>query len=416
MKRLTANLQAAPADQKGLTDRAVNEAENRLAKNPADRGAGKSLVAALLQKVRENADPGIYVRIDETLRTLGGVRSTDPEVLVLAAPLLLARHEFADALSVGKRALVMLPGNSSVYGILVDAYNELGRYDEALVATQQMIDSRPGLAAFARVSYARELRGDVAGALQAMQQAVIAGQGVGENAAYVQTLLGNLFLSNGDTRNAAKSYADALVAFPGFGAARSGQAAVLAACGKPLDAATAIGAVIDQQPVLQYAIAQVDYFLAAGKAKEAEIARQLVDAIAALQRAGGVDIDLEMAVYEANRRPTASLLERTRRVVASRPSVTGRDALAWVLHRSGKHAEAQKEMAPVLSLGDRDPVYRFHAAAIAFATNNLSDARANLAIVLAGNPSAAGINPRELEELRRKLADTAPRETRTKGK
>src|SRR5207302_9587891 len=116
---------------------------------------------------------------------------------------------------------------SEAYGVLVDADNELGRYDEALSATQRMLDLRPNLAALSRASYARELRGDVPGAIELMTQAVMAGgSGGGENVAYVQTLLGNLLLQTGDIDGASKAYADALVSFPGLAAARAGQARV----------------------------------------------------------------------------------------------------------------------------------------------------------------------------------------------
>ncbi len=393
---------AAPTTA-SATDRAIADAERLIKRNPKDASATKSLAAALLQKVREEADPSFYARVEGALASLGGARSTDPEVLLLEGTLLLARHDFAQALDVGKRAAAALPGNASAYGILVDAYNELGRYDDALAATQMMVDARPGLASFARVSYARELRGDTFGAMQAMQQAAISSQGIGENAAYVSTLLGNLFLSNGNFPDASASYTAALRAFPGFGAARAGQAALLSACGHPEDAARLIGEVIDQQPVLQYAMAKADYLTAAGKRVEAKAATQLVDAIALLQRVNGVDIDLEMAVYEANQRPTVQLVSSTRRALAKRPSVAGHDAMAWVLYRTGHHREAAKEMAVVTGLGDRDPVFRFHAAVIALADGQTASAKQNFAIVLAGNPRAAGIDQTELATLARQL-------------
>ena len=392
-----------PAPQLSATDNAVKDAESRIARNPADTAATKSLVGALLQKVREEADPSLYLRIDQKLTSLGGVRSTDPEVLLLEGTLLLARHQFNEALALGKRVSAALPDNASAYGILVDAFNELGRYDDALATTQRMVDVRPGVASFARVSYARELRGDMAGALEAMQQAVIASQGRGENAAYVQTLLGNLFLAQGNFADASASYSDALRFFPGFGPARAGQAGVLSACGLPVEAARIMGAIIETQPVLQYAMAQADYFRSGGMTKEAAESLQLVDAIAQLQRANGVDIDLEMAVYEANRRPSLALLASTRRAVAKRPSVTGFDSLAWVLYRVGKTSEAASAISRVAQLGDRDPVIRFHAAVIFLAAGAKTAARENLDIVLSGNPRAYGIDPSELERVQLEL-------------
>ncbi|MFN2450656.1 MAG: hypothetical protein ABR508_12865, partial [Candidatus Baltobacteraceae bacterium] len=74
---------------------------------------------------------------------------------------------------------------------------ELGRYEQARRSLQRMIDMRPNLASYARVSYYRELHGDLDGALQAMSLAVSAGGQVPENVAYVQTLLGDLQATRG---------------------------------------------------------------------------------------------------------------------------------------------------------------------------------------------------------------------------
>lgn len=400
---------AAPAISPA--DRAVSAAQLRLATNRNDASAKKSLAAALLQKVRETADPAYYTAVGDLLKPLGGPRSSDPEVLLLEGTLLLARHQFAEALDVGTRAANALGSNASAQGILVDAYNELGRYPEALAATQRMVDRRPDLAALSRVSYARELRGDLPGAIEAMQQAVVAGQGSGENVAYVQTLLANLLVASGESDQAASSYAAALRSFPGFAAARAGEASLLYARGRPAEAARMMADVVGAQPLLAYVIAEGDYYRAAKMMKQARDAYALVDAIEALQRANGVDVDIELAVYRADHGRTNGLLASTRRAVARRPGVAGRDALAWVLHRTGNHAEAAAEIAKVLDLGDRDPVYRFHAAAIALAVNDRTLANEQFNLVLRSNPHAVGISPDEFQKLARALGRTVPRST-----
>ena len=71
----------------------------------------------------------------------------------------------------------------------------------------------------------------------------------------------------------------------------------------------------------------------------------LVDAIIALNRANGVDVDLDVAVFLADQRPSASLLATTRKASAKRPGVVGHDALDWVMHRLGMKREAAAEIA-----------------------------------------------------------------------
>ena len=79
---------------------------------------------------------------------------------------------------------------------VADAEIELGRYADAARDIQRLVDTKPGLAAYARASYYRELSGDLRGAIEAMRLAVAAG-GARENRAYVQVLLGDLELQRG---------------------------------------------------------------------------------------------------------------------------------------------------------------------------------------------------------------------------
>ena len=57
------------------------------------------------------------------------------------------------------------------YGVMGDALLELGDYDQAFDAFDTMATMRPTAAAYARVSYGRELRGDLNGAVEAMRMA-----------------------------------------------------------------------------------------------------------------------------------------------------------------------------------------------------------------------------------------------------
>ncbi|HEV7720094.1 MAG TPA: tetratricopeptide repeat protein, partial [Iamia sp.] len=218
------------ADSPSPTDRAIATAQDALRADPEDTNAQLDLALAFVQKARETADPVLYTGADTLLAMVAEVSPDDVRVLTAQGSLALSRHEFADALDLGQRALVAAPGNQTAYGVLVDALDELGRYDEALEATQAMADVRPGLAALSRVSYARELRGDLDGAIEAMTQAATAGSGTGgENLAFTQALLGNLLLTRGDVRQAGRQYDLALTTFPELPAAEAGRARLLVA-------------------------------------------------------------------------------------------------------------------------------------------------------------------------------------------
>ena len=105
---------------------------------------------------------------------------------------------------------------------------------------------------------------------------------------------------------------------------------------------------------------------------------------------------------------TPALLASTRRALTARPGLTGHDSLAWVLNRLGQDREAKSEIAKVIAMGDRDPIYRFHAAAIAMGAGDRALATAQLDVLLQGNTRAAGIRPVELAALAAALGRTLP--------
>ena len=84
------------------------------------------------------------------------------------------------------------PGN---YGVLGDAHLELGDYDEAFDAFDRMMQLRPGAASYARVAYARELQGNLNGALESMRLAAEASEGGDVEAiAWYHAQVGELYL------------------------------------------------------------------------------------------------------------------------------------------------------------------------------------------------------------------------------
>lgn len=395
-----------PVDPKtsSPTDRAIAAAQNRLRISSNDDDARLSLAAAFLQKVRETADPSLYVKAQALLDDLSKRRADDPRVVEAEGTLALAQHRFADGLALGERALTLAPASATAYGILVDANNELGRYDAALDATQRMVDARPNLESFSRVSYARELRGDYPGAIEAMQQAVSsAGTSGGENIAYVEALLAQLLLTTHDLAGAEREYDTALTAFPGFPAAKAGKAQVLVAQGRYASAATLLDQVVKVQPLAQYATALGDAQTAAGDTAGAGRSYALVDVISKLFIANGVKLDVETALFDADHHSGPHAVDEARAALKVRPSALAHDVLAWNLYRVGQFDEAAAESARALELGSRDPQERYHAAAIAHARHDDVASKADMRIVLAENPRFNARLVPDVERLAREL-------------
>lgn len=252
-----------------------------------------------------------------------------------------------------------------------------------------MIDLRPDLASYSRVSYIRELMGDRDGALTAMEQAASAGASYAENVAWVHVQLGNLRLDGGDFSGADRDYREALAAMPAFAPAIAGKAKVAAAEGD-LDRAAALYAeAVQLIPLPESVVAYGDVLTAAGRPHEAAAQYALVAAIQQLYAANGVDTDLELALFTADHGKPEDLpkaVEQARAVVAKRPSVVAWDVLAWTLYRNGDLEEAAGASNEALRLGTQSALMRFHAGAIAAARGERVEAIDLLESALALNP------------------------------
>jgi tetratricopeptide (TPR) repeat protein len=360
-----------------------------------------ALAAAYLQKVRETGDASYYTRADGILRGALARNPRDTFAVVEAATLAAGRHDFSGALALAQRARALAPEGLSAYPVLVDSLVELGRYGEAESALQQMVDSKPNLSGYARVSYLRELHGDLDGAVDAMRRAIAAGGPVPENVAYVQTLLGGLELERGRFVDARRAYLAALNAMPRYAAAEAGLARLSALRGDLAGAIARWRPVVAALPLPEYVIGLGEAELAAGRAAAGKRDLALVGVEEKLLAAAGVDTDVELAVYEADHGDPARGLSLARRAWAAAPSVRSADALGWALTRSGDAAGGLRWAHRALRLGSVDPLFRYHAGMTALAAGHAAEGRRDLRLALArglgGHPEPARAARRALE-------------------
>ena len=209
----------------------------------------------------------------------------------------LGRHDFASALTWGTRAARANPDLPDALGVIFDAQVELGRYQAAVVTAQAMVDRKPAQGSLARVSYARELLGDPAGAVAAMVQAAAAGGDSPADRAYVQTLIGNLHLGAGRLAPAEAAYRRALDGLPSYGLAEVGMARVAAARGNLAGAARLLEPAAARLP-LPATVALLGDVAPPGRHQGATAQYQAVRVIERLNRPTGWR-RLELARFEA---------------------------------------------------------------------------------------------------------------------
>jgi len=279
--------------------------------------------------------------------------------------LALARHDFSRGLELGLEAEPLAPESPRPLAVLADAQIELGRYADAARTLDRMVALKPNLTSYARISYFRELHGDLTGAAKAMALAVSAGSGSLENVAYVQTLLGNLELQRGHVAAARAAYRQALAGLPTYLPADAGLARIDASAGRTAAAIERYRGVVARRPLPEYAIALAEAELAGGRDRAARSDLGLVRAEAQLLRAAGVNVDVEISLFEADHGDPAEAIRLGERALAAAPSVRSEDALGWALTRSGDPAAGLEHARRALRLGSADPSFLYHAGVAA---------------------------------------------------
>lgn len=174
------------------TDTVISSMQARLRASSRDQRAYVILGEGYLQKARETGDPTYYTKADAVLQRARRPQPNDAETIAAQGSLALSRHQFSAALQLGQQAHALDPYRANVLGLISDADVQLGRDAEAEQAAQEEVDLRPDLSSYARISYLRELRGDLAGAVAAMQEAAVAGGPAPENVAWTAWQLGTL--------------------------------------------------------------------------------------------------------------------------------------------------------------------------------------------------------------------------------
>jgi tetratricopeptide (TPR) repeat protein len=383
------------------TDGEIARLQAAVRADPRNVERQDALADAYLQKVRETGDVSYYARADGLLRRAAARAPRNPDVLISQGTLALARHEFAGALVLGQRAAALNPDSRASDPVVVDSLVELGRYGAAERALQAMVDAKPNLAAYARVSYFRELHGDLDGAVAAMQRAISAGGAVPENVAYVQSLLGHLELARGNEAAARHAFREAGLAVRGYIPAAVGMARLDATAGDLGGAIRRWQRIVERLPLPEYVVGLGETELAAGRRADARRDLALVGAERRLLAAAGVNTDVELALFEADHGSRARGVDLARRAWAQAPSVRSADALGWALTRAGRADEGLGWAHRALRFGSLDAGLRFHAGMTALAAGRRAEGRRDLRLALSHGLVAA--SPWQAQQARRAL-------------
>jgi tetratricopeptide (TPR) repeat protein len=348
---VSAHREPTPAEER------IALAEKAIAARPgAVQGYG-DLAFALASRARETADPVFYEKAQGAIDKALALAPDDFQALSARAWVLLGQHRFEKGRALAQQLNRRAPDDLRVYGYLVDANVELGRYDEAEEAAQWMLDLRPGqLAGLTRAAYLREIFGDVEGALQLMAMAFPqVSPAESEEQAWILTHMAHLQTLAGRPEVADPLLDRALELFPDYHYALAARARVRAAQGRLAEAAALLERRYELAPhpenLYDLALARAR----AGRTAESQRAFADFEIQARAESDGEDNANRELIFYYVDHAGRAAdALRIAERELARRRDVRTLDAYAWALHANGRRAEAQKQMKAALAVGYRD--------------------------------------------------------------
>lgn len=353
---------APSTSSEGLRQR-VSDMEKRLAERPKDHAAAVLLADALLRQARVTSDGRLSGRAGSLLTSVLKDVPGHYDALRLLSASHLSQHRFRDALQAARRARDLRPNDAWNYGVIGDALVELGEYEEAFESFDKMMSLRPSAAAYARVAYARELQGNLQGALQAMELAAEATTAHDPEAlAWYGAQVGELYLRMGRLEEAEREYRRAAFAFPEHPFAMIGQGKVAAARGQRHEALSIYLEQLKRTPTLELAGRIGDVYAHDGNLVEAERYYELGEDLAG-PAVAQTEANLALFLAERNRK-LAEAVTVAEAVAATRHDIFTQDALAWAYFKIGRVDEAVSASSRALRTGTRDERILSHAAEI----------------------------------------------------
>jgi len=378
---------AIPDGQPGASsDERIRSYQQRLEKTPGDPKLIGGLVSAYLQKLRETGDYSYFDRASKLVEKLAEQDGGDLTTLRWQNEIDLQRHDFK---AVADRARDMLRFNRSdpgLWGNLGDALMELGDYDGARDAYTTMLTLRPNLASYNRLAWYRFVTGDAPAAIGLMTMAIEAG-GSPETTSWCWAELGDMYFKTGNLGEAEAAFTRALALFPHLHRASAGLGKAQAARG---DLAAAIRSYQKAQsiiPLVEYTGALEDLYTRSGSPRKAGDERELLAVIEKLGKASNEKTNRTLALVLADHDRNLPLaLELVRTEIVERPDVYTWDALSWVLFKNGRIPEAREASKKALKFQTPEPLFYYHARAIAEAAGDSAEAESAAARLQTLNP------------------------------
>lgn len=384
--RAAANTVDAPLASDATATASITRLQARLRRFPSDSGSWASLGALYVAQAKLTADPSYYPKADGAfVKSLAAKPKNNALALTGMATLAAARHDFAGAEKLALKSKRINPYGALNQGVLADALIEQGRYDDAERELQRMLDLKPGVPSLTRASYFFELHGRQKDAVAVLKRAASIAYAPSD-VAYARYYLGELAFNAGDLNGAAKQYTAGTDQDPSYLPLLAGRAKVAAARGNTAAAVRDYQEVVNRLPQAQYLIEYGDLLSSLGRSEAAAKQYAVVKAEEKLFAAAGVNVDLEVALFDADHGRAAAALTAAKSEWDRRKSIQVEDGYAWALHVSGRDREALVHAKQAQRTGIKSALFSYHRGMIEASLGMKDQAVSSLRRALAINP------------------------------
>lgn len=354
--------------------------------NPGTIWAYITLSNLYFQKIRETADTSYYDKIEALMDTAESLSPESADVFSQRAQVELGRHNFQEWKKYILKSITLNPTLATYYGTLGDAQIELGEYTDAIESFQKMIDIRPDYSSYIRISYLRELYGDIQGAKEWLTLAINAGSNHKENIAFAYTELWKLNMRS-DLLVAKSSFESALKIVENYPPALEWLGKISYFQGNATWALVFFKKAYEELPLAQYLVDIADIYTLEWQGQKAIVNLTLAKLSLEMADSSGINNDLESSLFLANHDLDLSwALEKAKKSYEERPNIYVADALSWTLYKNQRFAEALLYTKEALQIWETDPLILYHQGMIALALGNKVEAKKYLSKALDLHP------------------------------
>lgn len=377
--------------RESTADSLIELYKSKIKEDPDDYYYYTKLGASYIQKGREVGGIKPYLQAEEVLNKAVELYPDGYAAYVYLGQVSSYTHNFRKTIEYAKKAIELKPEKSVPYGVLGDAYMELGMYEEAGRAYEVASIISPGFSSWSRIAQLRDMTGDSEGALQAMKDAIqLAARGnlPQENRAWANVMLGSLYFKRGELEKAEGYYEEALEIFHDYYLALGHLAKLNAVKGNYQKAAALYERALELNPKPQFYLALGEVYEKLGQPEKSEELYTKAEArYKEYAKSGIKGHSRELVLFYADNNTNLDrALELAKQDSEDTEDIYAYDTLAWAYYKVENFDKAKDAINKSLRLGTKDALLYYHAGAIYYKLGKRKEARKYFDLVLATNP------------------------------